>query len=509
MDRRRTLTYHLGMCAMTFVGEVVVVAVLVIPVALPPAQSQVPRFERGDCLVDGDWVRDVRRECGWLVVSEARDRTSPKTVRLAVEIFRAREPIGAPPRVFLHGGPGGTAGIRLYSEGVARSALTLHRDVVIYDQRGSGFSQPKLCPAYDSAAGAADDLPDPVERERKLTEARRACIAHLGAQGVDRRAYNTAASVADLIDLRHTLHYESWDIYSVSYGARLAQEAMARDGQAIHSVVLASPAARSFSFQAEQPLSTQRALERVFAACAQQPVCRDAFPDVAQDFYAAYEELTTLPLPIVSAEQPGDTIWFGGEHLIGGIRNLMLDRPRRAVARLPLLLHELRAGDRVRAVHEIVGEGSGTPPDRALRALINCSDHATSGAAYRKTLDSVNSAAQRPFRRAIGRECDEWLPRLREGAMPAPVRSDIPTLILTGHFDDRTPTEHARRIAATLSRAYLVEFPDEGHDTRPLACHAAIVMQFLEDPMRGPDTSCIGTIAPIAFATKWESAAGQ
>ena len=49
----------------------------------------------------------------------------------------------------------------------------------------------------------------------------------------------------------------------------------------------------------------------------------------------------------------------------------------------------------------------------------------------------------------------------------APVRSDIPTLILTGYFDDRTPTEHARRIASTLSRAYLVEFPDEGHDARP------------------------------------------
>jgi hypothetical protein len=90
--------------------------------------------------------------------------------------------------------------------------------------------------------------------------------------------------------------------------------------------------------------------------------------------------------------------------------------------------------------------------------------------------------------------------------MSAPVRSDIPTLILTGYFDDRAPTEHAYRIAAALSRVYLVEFPDEGHDTRPPACHTAIVAQFLEDPTLGPDTSCVAAIPPIPFATAWEAA---
>ena len=258
--------------------------VLALPLALS-AQSRLPRFEPSDCSVGGEWARDVRRECGWLVVPESRDRASTTTVRLAVEIFRAREPSGAPPLVSLHGGPGGVGGIRLYSEGVARGPLRLHRDVVLYDQRGAGLSQPQLCPAYDTVADTA------------VTQARRACIAELEAQGIDRGAYNTAASVADLIDLRRTLGYTSWDVYGLSYGARLAQEAMARDGRAIRSVVLASPVARGFSSQAEQPLSTQRALEHVYAACARQPSCRDAFPTVEQDFYAVYDTLTTSPIP--------------------------------------------------------------------------------------------------------------------------------------------------------------------------------------------------------------------
>ena len=486
------------MCRAALVRIAAAVALVVALAPNPPVQSRLPRFERTDCWVDGEWARDVRRECGWLVVPESRDRASTTTVRLAVEIFRAREPSDATPRVFLHGGPGGVGGIRLYSEGLARSPLRLHHDLVIYDQRGAGFSEPKLCPAYDTVADAA------------LTEARRACIAELEAHGVDRRAYNTAASVADLIDLRRALGYGSWDVYGASYGARLAQEAMARDGRAIRSVVLASPVARGFSSQAEQPLSTQRALEHVYAACARQPSCRDAFATVEQDFYAVYDDLTTSPVPvqIVRPDSGRDTVWLDGGRLVADIRNRMLNRLRAGVARLPLLLHELRAGDRARAAREIVGESAERAPDRALRALINCADHATSGAMYRRTLDSVNAVARPPFRRVFDRECEQWLPHLRDESMPAPVRSGIPTLILTGDFDDRTPTALARRIAATLSHAYLVEFPDEGHDTRPSACHAGIVAQFLEDPTRQPDTSCVATIAPIPFAVTWESAKG-
>src|ERR1051326_2788067 len=170
------MTSCLGLCAVSAVARVATVVALVLPFAPHPlAQSGLPRFEPTDCWVDGAWTRDVRRECGWLVVRESRDRASATTVRLAVGMFRGEQPSrgpppGVPPLVFLHGGPGGVGGIRLYSEGVARSLLFLHRDVVIYDQRGAGFSQPKLCPAYDSVADAG------------LTEARRACITELEAQ---------------------------------------------------------------------------------------------------------------------------------------------------------------------------------------------------------------------------------------------------------------------------------------------------------------------------------------
>jgi pimeloyl-ACP methyl ester carboxylesterase len=466
------------------------------------AQSGLPRFDPGDCLVNGEWARDVRRECGWLVVPESRDRPTANTVRLAVEIFRAREPGGAPPLVMLHGGPGGPGGIQLYSGGIARSPLPQRRDVVIYDQRGAGLSEPRLCPAYDMAVDSASNLRAGAEKDKELREARHACLAELDEKGVDRLAYNTAANVADLIDLRRTLGYASWDVRGPSYGGRLAQEAMVRDGPAIRSVMLVSPMALSFSMQSEQPLSTQRAFERLFTACTLQPSCREAFPAVDQDFDAVYAQLTKSPLPVPVAVPDGrsDTVWLDGDRLVAGIRERL--GTSTGLGRVPLLLHELRAGDRSRAAREMVGDDAvpGRLANRALRELVNCYDDY--GPASRKTLKAVNARARPPFRRLVTRECEEWLPRFDAPPRPA-VRSDIPTLILTGYFDDRTPTEHARRIASTLGRAYLVEFPDEGHDARPSRCHWAIGLQFWEDPSRPPDTSCVATIPPVAFATTW------
>ncbi len=501
------MTSHHGYGMLRFIVRLVGTALLAVAlVPMGAAQSNIPRFERGDCLLNGDWARDVRRECGWLVVPESRNRPDTKTIRLAVEILRGSEPNGAPPLVLLHGGPGGRGGIRMYSAGVAMSSLSKHRDVIIYDQRGAGLSEPTLCPAYDRVAESAYNLRDGAEKDARMRAARRACIAELDAKHIDRLAYNTAASGADLIDLRRALGYAEWDIRGVSYGARLAQEVMVRDRPGIRAIELASPVARGFPSRAEQPLSTQRAFERLFAACVLQSSCHDAFPDVEQDFYASYENLTKSPVPVPVTSLGGrmNTIWVDGIRLVAYIRDRLLSGL--VIGRVPLLLHELRSGDRSRAAREIAGDGSVSEilTGRVVRELVNC--HDSYGPDYRKSLGLVNGMARPPFRRADDRECEAWLPRFSDPSTQTPVHSDIPTLIVTGYFDDRTPAEQARRIAATLSRAYLVELPNEGHDARPGPCHAAIVAQFFEDPTRRPDTSCVATIAPIRFVTAWEPA---
>ena len=107
------------------------------------AQSKVPRFERGDCLLNGDWARDVRRECGWLVVPESaigptrrRFASRWRFFGPASRMARRRSSCCMADRVV----PADPAA----SAGVAMSPWPKHRDVVIYDQRGPD-SRNRLC----------------------------------------------------------------------------------------------------------------------------------------------------------------------------------------------------------------------------------------------------------------------------------------------------------------------------------------------------------------------------
>jgi len=486
-----------------------VIAALIAPVLLGAAphlaaQSGVPRLEPSECPFErGEWARDIKLECAWLVVPEMRGRPAGPTVRLAVAVVRAKNPTTTP-LVMLHGGPG-LSGLRIFMPFAASSEVARKRDMVIYDQRGAGYSEPKLCPDYGAVDDSARRLRTFAERE-KLSDANdRACVASLRAHGIDPAAYNTLASARDLIDLRKALGYPLWDVFSTSYGARLAQEAMRQDPRGIRSVVMASPVTLGPARYAEIALSIQRAIERVWKECAAQASCNAAFPNVSGDFYALYDELSKNPLrvPVKRDSSVVDSVWIDGRSFLSTIRNDILGRPGR-LARLPLLVNELRRGDRARATEMLASYApSGGPTNQqVLIHLVTCYD--TYGPAFRAARDSANALAHPAFRGEQLNDCPIWQTRFADPSEHKPVRSDIPTLILSGRFDDRTPTEQARRIAATLSHAYLYEFPNEAHDpARPAACHMSILMQFFENPFRAPDASCIAAIPPIPFATSW------
>jgi pimeloyl-ACP methyl ester carboxylesterase len=141
--------------------------------------------------------------------------------------------------------------------------------------------------------------------------------------------------------------------------------------------------------------------------------------------------------------------------------------------------------------------------DTALRDIMSCNDDEEFGTRYRATLKSANAIVRPPFRRPVNRDCEEWATRAHARAERKAARSDVPVLIITGYLDDRTPTELARRIAATLPRATLVEMRNEGHDPRPSGCHMSLMVQFFANPAQRLDTSCAAHIAPIQFATTW------
>jgi pimeloyl-ACP methyl ester carboxylesterase len=500
-----------GVYGNTLLISIVLAVALTIQTLESFAQEKLPRFEPTECFIERSGLPPgLKMECRWLVVPE--DRTNPKSraIRLAVVILRAREPDSSPPVVFLHGGPG-MSGVKVFTPGIARAKFDHRSDIVIYDQRGAGFSEPKLCPEFRDVEAESQKLKTQREVRKFEKTAIRICVASLD-QRIERSAYNTIESASDMIALRQLLGYSSWDVISDSYGARLAQEAMRRDTKGIRSVVMNKPVTRGPDFGAEVALSTQRAFGRVFADCNDQPDCHTAFPTLEKDFYEVYDDLNKTPL-LVQIDSNGQPIVLDGKRFFDRLRNHVLSSgdPGRLTL-LPLLVNEFRRGDKNRAARTLVGYNARSAVegqfegDAVLVKLVNCFD--IYGKQFRVTRKTINAQVRSPFRRSLTEDCGVWQKRHADPSEWEPVRSDIPTLILTGRYDDRTPTAHAKRIASTLTRSYLYEFPDEAHGPPPKGCHAQIVRRFLADPFREPDASCISQLTPIKFATTWEVLGG-
>src|SRR6266540_598744 len=131
-----------------------------------------------------EWAAGVKVECRRLVVPQSRNREDTTTLRLFVVVLRADRPSGKPPIVMLHGGPGESALLPMARWG--RGQGPLDRDIVVYDQRGAGLSEPDPCPAYttrlrnrettDAIGGATRGALQDVARE---------CVTTMRARGID------------------------------------------------------------------------------------------------------------------------------------------------------------------------------------------------------------------------------------------------------------------------------------------------------------------------------------
>ncbi|NDJ55304.1 MAG: transporter, partial [Chloroflexi bacterium] len=121
------------------------------PPTAVPTIAYTPEWEPSSCNfpVPGGYNVD----CGYLIVPEDRSDPETRDIRLHVAIFRSSSPTPAPdPILHLSGGPGSSGlGLASYTLSSGSAAFLAQRDYIIFDQRGTGFSDPSLsCPERDN-----------------------------------------------------------------------------------------------------------------------------------------------------------------------------------------------------------------------------------------------------------------------------------------------------------------------------------------------------------------------
>ena len=489
--------------------------------ATPTVTPRPAHFAEAQCPVEPPAGQDGRTTCGFLAVPEDRAKPNGPTIKLAVAVIKSTAASTAPdPMLYLSGGPGQPAlsnNMQAFDSDFA-APFQSKRDLVFFDQRGTGSSVPSLaCHEVNDGflAALATDLDNKAQSEAQ-DAALRTCHDRLATQDIDFTAYNSAESAADIADLMQALGYGEYNIYGLSYGTRLALETMRDRPQHIRSVVLDSTLPPQSAGDADNAASFQRALNVLVAGCKADAACDAAYPSLEQLYFELVAKASAEPIVVEPTEQAtGKTakVVVNGDRILSGTFQALYD-----TGLLPLLPFAAKAiaGGNTAVLTSIAQQVAFTNNDyaQAMQIAVNCNDvtmsltekdvaSATSG--VRKEIldghvgitDSDALKRAQDLCRAFG--ITKTDPRERES-----VTSDIPTLIIAGEYDPITPPDWGRLAAKTLSHSYVFEFPGSGHGQLfgRHACAAAIAASFFDDPANAPDSSCIASLGEPKFLTQ-------
>jgi pimeloyl-ACP methyl ester carboxylesterase len=462
----------------------------------PEPTAQVPRLDESSCpyTLHASQTPGRSVRCGVLVVAQNRSDPSGPTVRIPFAVFKPATAGTLPPVVYLNGGPGDTwndslADVQAGSSPGFGGDAKLPRDEVVLDQRGAVATTPALaCPAVswgpemfrNAAATLLAALPGI-----------KSCADGLVAQGVQPRNFTTDDLAADVEDLRRLLGYGKVVLNGVSFGTNWALAVARNHGAGVEAMVLdsvVSPAVFPGRTTAE---GTDKAFSAVAAACAAQPACAAAYPDLDNRVSALLASVNAQPLPWTRG--PGGE--FNAAVVMGTLFSVAQFAPQDfpgAVASLEDLVasgvspnalpieQQDQLADLARA-----GFDSQIAPAAGQLWSIVCADNATTTQAELAASAQLVRPAMRPFFTAWNESfysiCQSW-PFRRD--LPAsayqPLNSPVKTLILSGALDPSTPPSWAQQVARTLSNGTLVSFPARAHSVQAAStCARTLVSAFL------------------------------
>jgi pimeloyl-ACP methyl ester carboxylesterase len=501
-----TKAFRLIVCCAVIVAALQPGPLMIAQEATPAGDAS---FQPAACMVvlPAGFTEGENASCGYLTVPLKHAEPTGPTINLAVVRLKSTSSNpAAEPLVVLNGGPGEemeTWPLPLFGPTgyFSLSAFLKYQDVIIFDQRGAGASQPSLtCPV------SRDATPEPQTAEGVIQ-----CMEDWQASGVDLTAFRTDESAADVESLRAAIGAGQIDLLGASYGTRLALEVMRLYPQGIHRVVLSSPLPPQVDPFAGQLIGFDGALTAMFADCEATPECHAAFPDLNADLQTAFDRLNTNPVTVNYSSESGVVPGlFDGPSFVMLLYVLTYGG---FSSNLPAFIHEVADGsdsdlqawiDGTRTINggiSIADFYAVTCQDEAPFTDRATASAAAEAAGVRPMF--LNKKVQNSLWIGILGICDAIGLPAAPPAENEPVHSDIPTLIMTGEYDPITPPSYGELLGEDLSNAIVVEVPGQSHPQLSSGgpCTVGIATSFLADANTAINAGCLSTL-PQYFVTQ-------
>lgn len=404
--------------------------------------------------------------CGNVVVPVDRSGAVPELAGRAISLNVMIKPAAVANTdgalFALAGGPGqaATPAASDFAEALASALQT--RDLVVFDQRGTGSSGYLDCPGASSSSTLEDFVI--------------ACAQEIGPA---RDFYSSKDSAEDIEAIRQAIGVERVTIFGVSYGTYVAQLYSRLFPAQTAALVLDSvvPATGVDPFLR----SNFQAISKVLKANCSRGLCRGITRNPLADLSKVVKLVARKPLRVVDGSGTPRLFKVGEADLLDFVvETFSLDAVARA--RTPAALRSARAGDTYPLGRLLLPAPSSSAPSTemsvALYMATSCADTpfpwnstddpATRGTKASDALAALPANTFSPFSRSTVLAlsnisiCRYWPPTGVSSAVPAPV-PDVAVLVLEGLADDLTPLADAVSVGSLFPHAIRVNVPFSGH----------------------------------------------
>lgn len=432
--------------------------------------------------------------CAHLNVPLDPSGATPGTVTLALR--RHLAPVGGARSavVALAGGPGQSAIPFAEAFTEILGPILATRDLIVYDQRGTGLSHPLSCHGFEQP-GAYHSLGGLIE----------ACAGQIGAE---RAFYTTPDSVADIEAIRRAAGYEKLVLYGTSYGTKVALEYAQEYPEHVEALILDSTVTPGGPDPLARP--TFAAIPRIlrqlcaFRGCAH--ITRNPVADLAR----LVRRMSAGPIAgrVIDGHGHAHRMFISSGDLVG----ILVQGDFNPLLRAEFIgaVHSAVHGDDAalaRLIEHAVQGGAREGPegiDIPLYFATSCEEQAfpwsrtaSPGARRAQALAALRALPASTFAPFTSSNalafsdisaCSHW-----PFATPAPPvfdqqLPDVPALILSGADDLRTPTSGARAVATQIPDAHVVVVPNTGHAVLPSTsdpcARRALQAQFASKPVK-------------------------
>jgi pimeloyl-ACP methyl ester carboxylesterase len=398
-------------------------------------------------------------EWGTLSVPEYHARRNGRRVQLAVVRFRstARQP--GPPIIWLAGGPGLDAidaARQNQPAGYARNASMLKLflklrelgDVIIFDQRGTGYSRPALKCARPGT---------PLPLDRPLTaddliaaESVRAAACRVLWEGarVDLNAFNSLEIADDVDAIRRAIGASRIALAGGSYGAHLGLTAIRRHGDRVVWAVLRNVEGPDDG--ADLPSRMDEILRGVDQAVRVDPRWASRLPDFIGTVRATIARLARAPERVELKDPAGGPSTFV---TVGSFDLRFATAAGRGltdeIRQLPARYAAMEQGDFSWLARQSLAARRSTPGD-AQSVAVDCADGVSANRRALAAESAAGSIVGAVMDLPWPENCPAWGIRDLGEVNRSPVRSTVPVLMISGELDGLTPPSNALAALRTL-----------------------------------------------------------